>query len=108
MSKHINPINWDEIMNKYKNHNGTIRDFCKNNNIKERQFYHHRKKQNLTENPTLHKVILNNTSDTKLEVNPSKTKESNIIVEIGNSKIYIPQNNTAMISSIVKELIKSC
>jgi hypothetical protein len=45
MSKVINDINWDEIMNKFSINKGTIIDFYKENKINPHQFYHQRKKR---------------------------------------------------------------
>ena len=108
MSKQINPVKWDEIMKKYNNHKGTIREFCKNNNITERQFYRYRKKHKSLDKPTLHPIILNQVNNEESKEYPSKTHNHNIIIEIGKSKINIPADNTVIISDIVKELLKSC
>lgn len=109
MSNQVNPINWEELTTKHKNYDGTIRNFCKENNITERQFYYYRKKYKHHNKPTFHPIILNKTNDKVLNTNASELNNANnIIIEIGKSKLHIPSNNTAIISNIIKELIKSC
>ncbi len=36
-------IDWKAMLDKLSSYSGTIRNFCKENNIPEKQFYYHRR-----------------------------------------------------------------
>ena len=104
MGKETNCINWSEMMDKFSKFEGSIIDFCKNNNIKHYQLYHQRKKLEKTTTPTFHAIAVTKTEDVK---NVNSPKQS-IKIEIGNAKIFVPIDDNASLLSIVRELARSC
>ena len=44
----VKNINWEVMVEKASSYQGTIRDFCKENNIQERKFYYHRRRMTNT------------------------------------------------------------
>ena len=69
-------------MNKFSSYKGSINEFCKENNVKQHQLYHRRRK------------LVSITKD--------------IRIEIGKANIYIPTNEIAALSDIIKDLARSC
>lgn len=102
MNKEANIINWTEIMDKFAKHNGSIIDFCKENNIKHNQLYNQRKKLKKTQ--TFHVIDVPNINI----LENSKAEEQLIKIEIGNVKIFIPAEDKNTLFSLVRELAKSC
>lgn len=108
MTKENSEINWDKIMNKFSSYEGTIVDFCKENKVSQHQLYYRRKRLEKEDKPTFYAIALNNE-----ETNTSTIKDNikvlkDIRIEIGKANIYIPVNEIALLSNIVKELSKSC
>lgn len=110
MPKEKSKIDWEEIINKFSSYKGSINKFCEENNIKHHQLYHRRKKLSQKTNPAFHAIALNkdelvfNEQPISPEVNIAK----DIKIEIGKTNIYIPANEIALISNIIKELAKPC
>ena len=44
MANEVSEINWEEIIEKFSSFEGTITNFCKENNINQHQLYYRRKK----------------------------------------------------------------
>ncbi|MGL5084617.1 MAG: IS66 family insertion sequence element accessory protein TnpA [Clostridium sp.] len=110
MPKENSKIDWDQIMNKFSSYNGSINEFCKDNNVKQHQLYHRRKKLASKTTPAFHAIVLNKDADEVTDKsNSSKvTVVKDIRIEIGKANIYIPANEIAALSDIIKELAKSC
>lgn len=51
-------IDWEDILNKFSLHKGSIRDFCKENNISIHQLYYRRKAIKKKEVQVFHAVNL--------------------------------------------------
>ncbi|NKF07111.1 hypothetical protein J1C67_00050 [Clostridium gasigenes] len=98
------------MMNKFSYYNGNINEFCKENNIKQHQLYHRRKKLVDKANLAFHAIALNKEESTvTTKSNNSEVSiTKDIRIEIGKINIYIPANEIAMISDIIKELAVSC
>ena len=96
----VKKIDWKAMVDKISAYEGTIRDFCKENNIPEKQFYYHRRKLRNTNKSIFHGISLK--SETKSMVKNSN--QSNIKIEIGKATIYIPANEIAVLSAIIKDL----
>ena len=96
----VKNINWEVMVEKVSSYQGTIRDFCKENNIPEKKFYYHRRRLTNTNKVIFHEVSLKSESDSILKDN----NKSNIKIEIGNATIYIPANEIAALNVIMRNL----
>ena len=96
-------VDWKAMIDKLELYSGTIKDFCKENNIAEKKFYYHRRKLSDTNKVVFHEIPL------KSESNPtvSNSNTSDIKIEIGKATIYIPANEIAALTAIVRNLISS-
>lgn len=110
MPKENSKIDWEEIMSKFSSYKGNINEFCKENNVKQHQLYHRRKKLVAKTNLAFHAIALDKDSSTittksnSSDVNITK----DIRLEIGKVNIYIPANEIALLSDIIKDLARSC
>ena len=95
-------IDWKAMIDKLSSYPGTIKDFCKENKIPEKQFYYHRRKLADKNKAVFHKIPL------KSEDNPIvKNNISDIKIEVGKATIYIPANEIAALTAIVRNLSSS-
>lgn len=103
MASKATAIDWENILEKFAIYEGTIKSFCKENNINLHQFYYHRKAAKKRSTPVFHSINF------KEEAIPSTSHStSNIKVEIGKAKIYIPSNDKIALSNILGVLMESC
>ena len=92
-------IDWKAIIDKLSSYSGTIKDFCKENNIPEKQFYYHRRKLADKNKVVFHEIPL------KSEDNPIvKNNIKDIKIEVGKATIYIPANEIAVLTAIIRDL----
>lgn len=97
-------INWKQIINEFASYEGTLISFCKQNNISKGQFHYHRKKLEKENNITFHAISMKEERvKTEVKVIPAAT--SNIKIEIGSAKIYVPANEIAVLSNLLKDLM---
>lgn len=101
--------NWRKIINKFNTHEGTIVEFCKQNQINVHQLYYYRKKFKKENKATFHciNITKENTSESvakNIILNPI----TDIKIEIGKANIYIKSNDQVALSNIIRELTKSC
>lgn len=96
-------VDWKSMIDKLALYSGTIKDFCKENNIAEKKFYYHRRRLSDKNKVVFHEIPL------KSESNPtvSNSNTSDIKIEIGKATIYIPANEIAALTAIVRNLISS-
>lgn len=94
---------WKSILDDFSSYEGTITSFCKENNISKSQLYYYRKKSERVNGSIFHAISLKE----KTEVIVDSRNTNSIRIEIGNAKIFIPANEIAALSSIVKELTVS-
>ena len=92
-------IDWKAMIDKLSSYSGTIRDFCKENNIPEKQFYYHRRKLADKNKAVFHKIPLK--SEDNLIV---KNNIKDIKIEVGKARIYIPANEIAALTAIIRDL----
>ena len=92
-------INWKAMIDKLSSYSGTIKDFCKENNIPEKQFYYHRRKLADKDKAVFHKIPLK--SEDSLIV---KNTIKDIKIEVGKATIYIPANEIAVLTAIIRDL----
>lgn len=107
MAKEVSEINWDDIMNKFSTYDGIITNFCKENNIKPYQLFYQRKKLQRETKPTFHAIELNAKESNESPItNDYASKAKDIRIELGKANIYIPANEIALLSDIIKVLAK--
>ncbi|AKL95594.1 hypothetical protein CACET_c21470 [Clostridium aceticum] len=105
-------IDWEDILDKFSSHEGTIKAFCEENNIGIHQLYYRRKKLENNNTPVFHAVSFKDTeadeavNQESTPSNPSPT--ATIKIEIGKAKIYIPSNDKVSLSNVFKEIIALC
>ncbi|MFR4981092.1 MAG: IS66 family insertion sequence element accessory protein TnpA [Clostridium neonatale] len=93
-------IDWQSLINKLSSCEGTIKDFCKENNIPEKKFYYHRRKLADKTKVIFHEIPLKSKCNSNVENNNT----SNIKIEVGKATIYIPANEIAALNVIMKNL----
>ncbi|WP_202708556.1 hypothetical protein [Sporosalibacterium faouarense] len=112
MTSEAPDINWQDILDKFYSYDGTIVDFCKQNNIKPYQLYYQRKRANRNDAPEFHAINLKENFSNKAnneEINsPKSNLASDIKIEIGKATIHVPGNNKEALSNIFKVIMQSC
>ena len=108
MAKEINQMNWDTIIQKFSSSEGSIIDFCRENNISHHQLYYRRKKLQKQSKATFHAIEFNAKEEVKPTYITQAKENKDIRIEIGKSNIYLPANEIALLADIIKELVKSC
>ncbi len=108
MENQVSEIDWDKILKNFSSHEGTIRSFCKENNISVHQFYYRRRREGKNKKPEFHNICLNEKGINEKPLKPIQKSESMIKIEIGKAKIFIPSEDKSSISSILKEIISIC
>ena len=107
MIKEDNEINWDEIMEKFSSFDGSILEFCRENNISHHKLYYRRKKlREENEVPAFHAIKLNTEKTIRsIHTNNNKTPSlQDIRIEIGKVSIYIPVIEIDLVGKLLKEL----
>ena len=96
-------INWEEVVAEFSSYEGTLKDFCAANNISKSQLYYYRKKFELKDNLQFHAISMKEEkAQTTVTILPAK--QTDVRIEIGAAKIYIPANEIGVLTSIIKEL----
>lgn len=108
MAKNVSDVTWRGFLERFSSYEGTVTSFCKENNISKSQFYYYKNKFEQSSKPTFHAIVINNEESTSKTVNNSIEEYKDIRIEIGKANIYIPANGIALLSTILKELTKSC
>ncbi|WP_139903751.1 IS66 family insertion sequence element accessory protein TnpA [Clostridium thermarum] len=111
MSRRLDNATWEEYINKFDACNGTItvKDFCLENKLTKSQFYYHKRRVERAKfenkETVFHAISLDN-KENNIKENIYTLNE--VKITIGNTIIAIPVNETALISSIIKELAAKC
>ena len=108
MAKKVNDVKWRELIEKFSSYEGTLDIFCKENSISRSQFYYYRKRFGEEKNPTFHAISLEKTHANRLTVKNNIKSAVEIKIEIGKVQIFIPANEIALLSTLLKELTKIC
>lgn len=108
MEMNFNEDTWKEFLEKFYSYEGSVTDYCKENDISKSQFYYYKKKFNKKANPTFHAIEVKHEPDTALKVKNAIHESSTIKIELGRANIYIPSENTTLFSTVIKEILKSC
>lgn len=105
-------VDWEDILDRFSSYKGTIRAFCKENNISVHQFYYRRKKLKKMDTAMFHAISFKENNAYKSineETVPSSSSSSSVIkIEIGKAKISIPGNDKISLSNILKVIMESC
>ena len=108
MYKKLNNKEWEEVINVYykENKDMSIKDYCTKNNLNKGQFFYHKRriKDIKHKEPIFQAIQLNNHGEI-IKENISSKLSSEIKITIGVAKISIPASETALINSIIKDLM---
>ena len=108
MYKKLTNKEWEEAVNLYykENKDISIKDYCIKNNLNKSQFFYHKRRINNLEHkePIFQAIQLNNHEEI-IKENISSKLSSEIKITIGVAKISIPTSETALINSIIKDLM---
>ncbi|MHC1684230.1 MAG: IS66 family insertion sequence element accessory protein TnpB [Clostridiaceae bacterium] len=99
MATRTTKINWEDMIEKFNSYEGTVTDFCKENNINKSQFYAYRKKLCSSNITTFHAIPLkkeNTVGGTDKTLNPKEIR-----IEI------IDKVNTVYLACGITDLRKS-
>jgi hypothetical protein len=106
MANRVDNSIWKEYIDNFSSYEGTVTGFCKENNISKSQFYYHKKRFEVANKPIFHAIALNK-EESNDTVNISLVSKD-IRIEIGKASIYIPANEIALFSDVIRELAKIC
>ena len=98
-------INWREIVAAFSSYEGTLGNFCNANHITKSQFHYYKKKFKDEDNNLQFHAISMREERIRTEITSVPADRSNIIIEIGAAKIYVPANEIAVLSNLFKDLI---
>lgn len=105
-------IDWEDILDRFSSYEGTIKAFCKENNIKAHQLYYRRKRLENQETPIFHAVSIKEKISNKVinetDIPSSSQPDSTIKIELGKAKIIISSHDTISLTNILKVIMKSC
>lgn len=107
MKRKLSNEQWNEVIDLFSSYEGTVSKFCEDNNVSKTQFYYHKRRIEASNNkstPVFQGISLNE----KDSINKSEITYPEIRIEIGMANIFIPANEIAILSNIIKELSKSC
>ncbi|KRQ85768.1 hypothetical protein ABG79_02458 [Caloramator mitchellensis] len=104
MGNKSDKVFWENIIEKYFSYEGSLVDFCIENNITKRQFYYHRNKLENSNKPVFHAIALKPVPNSD---NVQKAYKD-IRIEIGKANIIIPASESELIITILKELEAIC
>ncbi len=106
MANRIDNESWRDFIQKFSSYEGTVTEYCRENNLSKSQFYYHKRRFNEPSESTFHAISFEKEID--LTMNDESTASNDIRIEIGKVNVFIPANEVALLSNIVKELTKSC
>ena len=107
MYKKLSNDEWREYINRYyaSDENLTVKDYCEENNINKSQFYYHKRKIEEKATPVFHPIKINAEADNVIE-NIGASFEVKIL--IGNISTEVPVSETALVNSLIKEILLKC
>lgn len=109
MAKRIGKEAWREYIDKFSSYEGLLTQYCVENNISKSQFYYNRRLfDTATEGETKFHTVSFNDEVSNSPSTPAPSLPGDIRIEIGKVNIFIPANEIATLSTLVKELAKSC
>lgn len=106
MAKRIDKEVWREFIDKFSSYEGTVTKYCLENNLSKSQFYYHKRRFDKLTEATFHTISFEEEKDITINNEPTASKD--IRIELGKVNLFIPANEIALLSNIIKELAKSC
>ena len=101
-------FDWNKTVNEYLKFNGSAREFCNTRNITKGQLFYYKKKF-LEVDTSFFAINIDKGEILATEnINLNDNLKNVINIEIGNAKISVPASETALITSIIKELTSIC
>jgi ATPase subunit of ABC transporter with duplicated ATPase domains len=108
MAMNFNEETWKDFLEKFSSYEGNVSSYCKENNMTKSQFYYYKKKFMKENKPIFHAIEIKNENSNQPKASSSSKKHSDIRIELGRANIYLPTEDPALVSSILKELSKIC
>ena len=107
MYKKLSNDEWREYINRYyaSDENLTVKDYCEENNINKSQFYYHKRKIEEKATPVFHPIKINAEANT---VRKDIDVSSEVKISIGNISTEVPASETALVNSLIKEILLKC
>lgn len=106
MANRIDKEDWKEFINKFASYEGTVTQYCIDNNLSKSQFYYHKRRFDQPNELTFHAISFEDSKDVR--VDNKSTDLRDIKIELGKANIFIPTNEITVLSDIIKELAKLC
>lgn len=94
---------WKTLLDNFSSYTGTITAYCKENNISKSQFYYYRKKTGRIGQGVFHAITLKE----RTEYRVNTEKRSDVKIETGNTKIFVPPNEIAALKTVIQELCQN-
>jgi len=108
MKMNFNKETWEERLESFSSYEGTVTDYCKENNITKSQFYYYKKKFTKASASIFHAIEVK-PQDTHLSKAKGDAKENESIrIELGRANIYLPLENLDLLSAVIKEISRLC
>ena len=104
MAKRVSKETWKEFIDKFSSYEGTVTKLCQENNISKGQFYYNKRNFEEGNEPIFHAISFDEEKAADTKRDSTKT----IKIEIGKANIFIPANEIAVLSDIIKELARIC
>lgn len=109
MAMNFNKETWEEFLDKFSSYEGTVTDYCKENNISKSQFYYYKKKFNKETNSIFRTIEVKPEASQPINTKiNSKQNLNNIKIELGRANIYLPSGNLDLLSLVIKQISKLC
>ncbi|WP_346916266.1 hypothetical protein [Clostridium sp.] len=104
----VESVDWNDILEKFANYNGSVTAFCNEYGVDKRKLYYRRKKSQVSNQQLFHAVNLNTDSRISASHKYPQDIEKELKIEIGKATIFIPSDDLQLLSNIIKELQSSC
>lgn len=105
MANRMDKETWRKFIENFSSYEGTVTQYCIENNLSKSQFYYHKRR---FEQPNEVSFYAISAIDETLEISNKEDNKNDIRIEIGRANIFIPVNEIAILSEIIKEIAKSC
>jgi hypothetical protein len=106
MANMIDKEAWREFIDKFSSYEGTVTKYCLENNLSKSQFYYHKRRFDQPAEAIFQAISFE--KEKYLTINNESAASNDIRIELGKANIFIPANEIALLSNIIKELAKSC
>jgi len=108
MTMNFNKETWKELLEKFSSYEGTVTDYCKENNVTKSQFYYYNKKFTKASTPIFHAIeVMPEVSNLSKAKSDAKENKS-IKIELGRANIYLPSEDLDLLTAVIKEISRLC